>query len=191
MIHGNPEGKRYKIKSSKVYEALVIECKNLNSGSLHPSFGVKRSEESKINQKLAVTGKKQSAEHIRKRVENMLATRQTNKENGISYALSDATKLKISQANKGKTNPMTEQHKANLKCHSNNSTVVVCPHCSKKGQLTNMKRWHFDKCKSNPNRVVIEPKISTCEFCGHSQATSPNFYRYHGSNCESATTSTN
>ena len=34
--------------------------------------------------------------------------------------------------------------------YTNNSTKISCPHCTKIGQLTNMKRWHFDNCKSNP-----------------------------------------
>lgn len=25
--------------------------------------------------------------------------------------------------------------------------AVVCPHCGKKGSVSNMKRWHFDNCK--------------------------------------------
>lgn len=25
--------------------------------------------------------------------------------------------------------------------------VAKCPHCGKEGQLTNMKRWHFENCK--------------------------------------------
>lgn len=37
-----------------------------------------------------------------------------------------------------------------MKFMSNNSTKVECPHCGKEGQLTNMKRWHFNKCKLNP-----------------------------------------
>lgn len=60
------------------------------------------------------------------------------------------TKRKISQSNKGVSKPMSEQHKMNLKCHQNNSLKVFCPHCNKEGQLTNMKRWHFDNCKSIP-----------------------------------------
>lgn len=36
---------------------------------------------------------------------------------------------------------------SNMKFRSNNSTKVSCPHCGKEGQLTNMKRWHFDNCK--------------------------------------------
>lgn len=37
---------------------------------------------------------------------------------------------------------------SNMKFRSNNSTKVSCPHCGKEGQLTNMKRWHFDNCKT-------------------------------------------
>lgn len=190
MAHGNSNGKRYSIRLSRVYENLLKDCKMLNSGPNHPLFGTKRTEESKINQKLAVTGKKQSEDHIKKRTSAMLATKQKNKENGVSYELSDATKQKISEATLGKAKPMTDEHKANLKCHTNNTTTVICPHCSKMGQLTNMKRWHFDKCKDNPNRVTVKAKTCTCEFCGHSQVASPNFYRYHGSNCSKKPTST-
>jgi group I intron endonuclease len=62
--------------------------------------------------------------------------------------LSDEHKAKISQKSKGISKPMSEQHKKNLKCHQNNLIKVSCPHCNKMGQLTNMKRWHFDNCKT-------------------------------------------
>lgn len=29
-----------------------------------------------------------------------------------------------------------------------NKTIIQCPHCDKKGNVGNMKRWHFDKCKT-------------------------------------------
>jgi len=28
-----------------------------------------------------------------------------------------------------------------------NKIIQTCPHCGKEGNLGNMKRWHFDKCK--------------------------------------------
>ena len=62
--------------------------------------------------------------------------------------LSDEIKSKISQATKGIPRPMSEQHKKNLKCHQNNLIKLTCPHCNKTGQLANMKRWHFDNCKT-------------------------------------------
>ena len=72
--------------------------------------------------------------------------------------LSEDHKKKISQSTKGISKPMTDEHKKNLKCHSNNLTKVSCPHCGKEGQLTNMKRWHFDKCKSIPKRSIVQPE---------------------------------
>lgn len=47
---------------------------------------------------------------------------------------SEETKLKQSVATKGK--PKGPQ------------TIVVCPHCTKPGAISNMKRWHFDNCKT-------------------------------------------
>lgn len=40
----------------------------------------------------------------------------------------------------------------NMKFRQNNSIKVSCPHCNKEGQLTNMKRWHFDNCKNQSQR---------------------------------------
>lgn len=185
MTHGDPTGNRYKIKSSRVYNNLIIESRRLNSGKNSPLFGTKRTKESLINQKLAVTGKTQSKEHIAKRVHNMLATKAKNKLQGISYSLSEETKAKISKASKGKSKVFTADHIKNLKCHVNNSTQVECPYCHKIGQLTNMKRWHFDNCKNNSDSKQI-CNIKKCSVCGHEQLASPNFYRYHESNCKSS-----
>lgn len=53
---------------------------------------------------------------------------------------------------------LSEEHKQatskNNKQRLNNGTHhflkdVECPHCHKKGQLTAMKRWHFEKCRNN------------------------------------------
>lgn len=185
MIHGNSTKSRYSVKSSRIYASLVEECKQLNSGKNHPLYGTKKSEKSKLNQKLAVTGKKQTEEHINKRVTAMLHTKKQKKALGAGYSHSLETRAKISQATKGITKPMTEEHLAKLRCHLNNTTQVACPYCNKVGQLTNMKRWHFDKCKSNPNRVVTNKKVLTCSICNHQQVASPNFYRYHETNCAS------
>lgn len=90
--------------------------------------------------------------------------------------VTDETKLKISKANKGRKRPdvserikrdgfnnywknkkRTEEDKKNkskaaLKAshegRSANVIKIICPHCSKVGNIGNMKRWHFDNCKS-------------------------------------------
>lgn len=40
----------------------------------------------------------------------------------------------------------------NMSFRLNNSIKVSCPHCNKEGQLTNMKRWHFNNCKSQSHK---------------------------------------
>jgi hypothetical protein len=45
-----------------------------------------------------------------------------------------------------------KQHTQNMSFRLNNSIKVKCPHCNKEGQLTNMKRWHFDNCKTQSHR---------------------------------------
>jgi hypothetical protein len=33
------------------------------------------------------------------------------------------------------------------RCNFLNKPIITCPHCNKSGDSSNMKRWHFDKCK--------------------------------------------
>lgn len=106
-------------------------------------FGLILSEESrkKISQGNKIP-KPQTKEHIQKRADAQRGKKRKPH--------TEKTKQKISSANKGVSKTFTEEHKKNLRCHQNNSIRVTCPHCNKVGQLTNMKRWHFDKCKSRP-----------------------------------------
>jgi len=107
------------------------------------AFGLILSEESrkKISQGNKIP-KPQTREHIQKRADAQRGKKRKPH--------TEKTKQKISSANKGVSKTFTEEHKKNLRCHQNNSLRVTCPHCNKVGQLTNMKRWHFDKCKSRP-----------------------------------------
>jgi group I intron endonuclease len=102
---------------------------------LSPEARKKISESNKIP-------KPQTKEQIQKRADAQRGKKRK--------PLSDEHKNKISHSSKGISKPMSEEHIKNLKCHTNNSTKVSCPHCNKIGQLTNMKRWHFDKCKLSP-----------------------------------------
>jgi len=94
-------------------------------------------------------GKTLSQNHIKILIEKGKSL--TGKNNPMyGKTLTEEHKRKISESTKGISKPITDEHKKNLRCHSNNSTKVSCPHCGKSGQLTNMKRWHFDKCKLIP-----------------------------------------
>jgi group I intron endonuclease len=115
------------------------------------TFGLILSEESrkKISQGNKVS-KPHTAEHNKK-----IGDAQRGKKRG---PLTKEHKSKISKKTKGISKTFTEEHKKNLKCHQNNLIKVSCPHCNKIGQLTNMKRWHFDKCKLVPQAAIILPK---------------------------------
>ena len=95
-------------------------------------------------------------------------------EKSLNRKWSEQSKLKASKSHSGK--PKSEEHKANLRGpksdeHKANmrkpkSTTenmkgprgpiknphvwieVTCPHCGLNGKGTNMKRYHFDKCKN-------------------------------------------
>lgn len=47
---------------------------------------------------------------------------------------------------------ITEEHKSNIgnAMRGYQHERVTCPHCGKTGGVTGMKRWHFNKCKLNP-----------------------------------------
>ena len=53
--------------------------------------------------------------------------------------------------NNKKIQPRSEEFKQRLRIEK--SKIVVCPHCGKEGQMIIMGRWHFDKCKQNPENV--------------------------------------
>lgn len=60
--------------------------------------------------------------------------------------ISEETKAKISLSNKGKIHSSESKMK-----HSTTMKLaprLTCPHCNKIGDVSNMKRWHFDKCSS-------------------------------------------
>ena len=55
--------------------------------------------------------------------------------------LSEETKQKIKNAER------TVEWNKNISTGAKNRERVMCPHCDKTGDISNMKRWHFDKCK--------------------------------------------
>jgi group I intron endonuclease len=112
-------------------------------------FGLIISEEHKTKLSSTHKGKKLSLEHIeilREKGKKLIG----DKNPMFGKKHTEEHKKKISESSKGISRPMTEEHKKNLNCHINNSTKVSCPHCGKEGQFTNMKRWHFNNCKSVP-----------------------------------------
>jgi hypothetical protein len=126
----------------------------------------------------------QSEEHIKKRIDSLI-------KNGKLKGVVSWTKIsnpeyakKVSDSLKNK--PKSAAHVASMRKRPQDTTVLTCSHCDKTGDYKNMKRWHMERCKHNPNRVSdIDPKLVTCTKCGHTANATPNFYRYHNEHCQS------
>ena len=83
--------------------------------------GKKRSEETKRKISEKLKGRVISDEHREKL---------KNNRGRLGMKHSEESKIKISETMKGRKKPK-----------------VKCPHCEKVGDISNMKRWHFDNCK--------------------------------------------
>jgi hypothetical protein len=100
--------------------------------------GKKLSEE--LKQKLfnANKGKKLSEEHKQKL---------SNIQKGRN--LPEKVKQKISDTSKGRK--LSEKTRKRMSESAKIRISIQCPYCSKKGYAANMKRWHFNNCKTLHN----------------------------------------
>lgn len=136
-----------------------------NKGILfnHIKYGIKASNDTKLKnseamKKLRAEGKydfqkgsTMSTEQKQKISNTKTGTKLTDihKENiskgGMGREVSEETRKKISDAQKGKERNYSDTHIDILK--ANAKKEVECPHCGKIGKKMIMMRWHFDKCK--------------------------------------------
>lgn len=97
--------------------------------------GTTHSNETKLKMSKSHKGKLNSKEHNK----NISAAIK-----GIPKTGKNAKGIKISW-NKGI--PCTEEHKEKLRKPITPREIIICPHCSKSGDISLMKRWHLDNCK--------------------------------------------
>ena len=79
-----------------------------------------------------------------------------------TYSISEEQRTKISEKISGELNGMsgkTHTDEARKIISEANKQQIQCPHCEKLGGIAIMQRWHFDFCKSNPDRK-IPPKFA-------------------------------
>jgi group I intron endonuclease len=145
------------------------------------TLGYKRTTELIESHRKQLQGRKQTANHIEKRVAKMKQHPNFGK-SMLNKKHKPETIEKMQFAQKGI--PKSESHKQSMRLRPQDTQILVCTHCGKTGDYKNMKRWHMDNCKNNPNRILKETKIVSCEFCGFSAKESPNFYKNHKTNCK-------
>lgn len=142
--------------------------------------GWKRSKEMIEAHKKQITGRKQTPEHIAKRVLKMKQHPNFGKANlGKKRSIESNEKNRLAMLGR----PKTVAHKLAMKQRPQDNTQITCPHCNKTGDYKNMNRWHMDRCKSNPLQKTDLNKIVTCSVCGFTAKQTPNFYRNHNNNC--------
>jgi len=112
-------------------------------GKNHYLYGKSPSEESKRKQSESMKGKPRSEESKRKQSESMKG------ENNPMYGKtpSEETRRKQADAKKGKPHSEETKRKQSESTKGKPQEKVTCPHCSKTGGVSAMKRWHFDNCK--------------------------------------------
>lgn len=124
----NPETRK------KVSEALKGRKKSLEAEvkRLESRKGFKHSEESKSKIGAALRGKRKSEEHKKRMSEAKVGHKRTKE--SIEK-----------QIEKQKGKPLPEETKQRMR---KPKTKITCPHCNKEGGNSQMKRWHFENCKS-------------------------------------------
>ena len=63
-----------------------------------------------------------------------------------------------------KTKGWENKEKANV--NKLNFENIICPYCNKKSNTGNAKRWHFDRCKNNPNNKGVSKLTIRCKTTG-------------------------
>lgn len=117
--------------------------------------GLITAEEARIQAvKLANTGKKQSKEHIRKRVKARLITRPNSTLGQKNKPCSEERKVKISLANKGgkgRPRPHSSLTKIQMSESAKKRPLLKCPKCGVSMQKANLSKHHGlngEKCKN-------------------------------------------
>lgn len=107
-------------------------------------FGWKRSPEVIEAHRSKLKGRKQTPEHIAKRVASMIQHPNFGKPRGpMPPEFGEAVSKRL------KGVPKSEAHKLAMRNRPQDTIRLTCPHCGKEGDYKNMKRWHMDNCKLN------------------------------------------
>jgi len=113
--------------------------------------GYKHSDKTRFQISHTLKGKPSKLKGIPLSIE----TRRKMASSKLGVARSEKTCARISAANKGK--PKSEETRAKMSASKKGrqsekkgitQEKVVCPHCSKEGGITGMKRYHFNNCLS-------------------------------------------
>lgn len=136
MCHGGAKGQnRYKPSNRVFQEAREAKARVSISKEIVEKI------RAKLKGRVSPTkGKKRTKEQVQRSV----LTRQKNGNNRRSKE----TRLKAVATRRTRGSySFTEEHREKLKGTRGPQTKATCPHCSTTGGASNIKRYHFDRCK--------------------------------------------
>lgn len=121
------ENRRKASTGRKHSEETKLKIGNGNKGKIYTN-------ETKRKCGLKNVGKKLTEEHKKK-----------ISKGGKGLRKSEETKIKMSISALGK--PKSEETKLKISLSKKSKEKITCPYCNKVGDISNMKRYHFNKCK--------------------------------------------
>jgi len=130
MKNETKEKLKKRIYSPEIVSKRIKNLKKFKSGSEHPFFGKKQTDETKLKR------------------------RKTFENNGFPMEgkkISEETKNKISLSKKGKKLQEETKRKMSEVKKGKRKKIIKCPFCDKVGGEPQMKQWHFEKCKKKLN----------------------------------------
>lgn len=110
--------------------------------------GYKRTQQLIESHRQKMKGRKQSPEHVEKRMKKLREGSHVSWSRGKTKD-TDPILAKIGQKVREKLTgvPKSESHKMAMRNRPQDTTRLTCPYCGKEGDYKNMKRWHMDNCK--------------------------------------------
>ncbi len=130
----------------------AVNASYFNNNS-HPRLGTKHSDHTKQLMRAAKLGKKQSLEHIKKRVDKNTGQKRTEKQKAYYKSIRVYTE---SEREKRRINGLGRKHSEETLIKMRKPRAIIeCPHCKILGGGNTMHRWHFENCKSNQSRVLL------------------------------------
>lgn len=183
-----------------------------NMGRESPMKGKSHTEEANEKNRQAHIGKKDTPEAIANKRASQLdpVTRENNRQKHLGKKHTDEARAAISAAGIGRE--CTEETREKLRIintgkkmsaesNAKNSAsrmgkgtgkrdTCECPHCGVIGGVGMMKRYHFDNCLNNPDRVESIDYIDvTCPHCGKT-GRGVAMKRWHFDNCRTLSINT-
>lgn len=150
-------GTKWLNKEGKNYRASIDELeKLLNEGwNLGRTKHERRHASEETKKKISESQKLRTPPPRKRGNERSDAEKEASRRNAIvrkgRKMLPEQVAKSVASRTGKKLPPRSEEFKQKMRMKE--IKIVICPHCGKEGQMIIMGRWHFDKCKQNPENV--------------------------------------